>query len=259
MVVMEEVAGTPVTITADAVNQATPAIQWVHSLTAAVAQLVVAPDCGSGCRGFKSLQPPQLKIWSLPLPRGLRNRAVPAGRASSSLVIYLIPLPRANIAHPALNLALKWTRDSLLDLGDEVKPASKVPEEQWISVVKAKVSQITQHLVSVFCDLAFLALWAAGNFYADKFAESMSVRGIGVVERECLEAVFGVATLAPLAIFLYKDVRIMLIRANREIKAEAAGSIANPPEKSLASPAPKPNSPKPPKKQQSQKLGRHRR
>src|SRR5580692_2662300 len=27
-------------------------------VTAAVAQLVVAPDCGSGCRGFKSLQPP---------------------------------------------------------------------------------------------------------------------------------------------------------------------------------------------------------
>ena len=27
--------------------------------TAAVAQLVVAPDCGSGCRGFKSHQPPQ--------------------------------------------------------------------------------------------------------------------------------------------------------------------------------------------------------
>jgi hypothetical protein len=27
---------------------------------AAVAQLVVAPDCGSGCRGFKSHQPPQL-------------------------------------------------------------------------------------------------------------------------------------------------------------------------------------------------------
>src|SRR5271166_6275087 len=26
---------------------------------AAVAQLVVAPDCGSGCRGFKSHQPPQ--------------------------------------------------------------------------------------------------------------------------------------------------------------------------------------------------------
>ena len=27
--------------------------------TAAVAQLVVAPDCDSGCRGFKSHQPPQ--------------------------------------------------------------------------------------------------------------------------------------------------------------------------------------------------------
>ena len=26
---------------------------------AAVAQLVVAPDCGSGCRGFKPHQPPQ--------------------------------------------------------------------------------------------------------------------------------------------------------------------------------------------------------
>src|SRR5689334_25275238 len=29
--------------------------------TAAVAQLVVAPDCGSGCRGFESHQPPHTK------------------------------------------------------------------------------------------------------------------------------------------------------------------------------------------------------
>ena len=32
----------------------------LESTTAAVAQLVVAPDCGSGCRGFKSHQPPQI-------------------------------------------------------------------------------------------------------------------------------------------------------------------------------------------------------
>src|SRR5438094_3711984 len=34
-------------------------IEWGNPHTAAVAQLVVAPDCGSGCRGFKSHQPPQ--------------------------------------------------------------------------------------------------------------------------------------------------------------------------------------------------------
>ena len=28
----------------------------------AVAQLVRVPDCGSGCRGFKSRQPPQKKV-----------------------------------------------------------------------------------------------------------------------------------------------------------------------------------------------------
>ena len=36
-----------------------PDAKMVLILAAAVAQLVVAPDCGSGCRGFKSLQPPQ--------------------------------------------------------------------------------------------------------------------------------------------------------------------------------------------------------
>ena len=32
----------------------------LHS-AAAVAQLVVAPDCGSGCRGFESHQPPHAR------------------------------------------------------------------------------------------------------------------------------------------------------------------------------------------------------
>src|ERR1700691_3205165 len=40
--------------------------------TAAVAQLVVAPDCGSGCRGFKSHQPPQ--CTTLPKYRTFTNQ-----------------------------------------------------------------------------------------------------------------------------------------------------------------------------------------
>jgi hypothetical protein len=43
---------------------ATGMVESIQSLTAAVAQLVVAPDCGSGCRGFKSLQPPHPALSS---------------------------------------------------------------------------------------------------------------------------------------------------------------------------------------------------
>jgi hypothetical protein len=57
-------------------------------LAAAVAQLVVAPDCGSGCRGFKSLQPPHPvfnDIWDFAIFVGQR-RTIALRRAPNNAV-----------------------------------------------------------------------------------------------------------------------------------------------------------------------------
>ena len=43
-------------------NPVTPMITTVYSMVG-MAQLVSAPDCGSGGRGFESHYPPLLKIW----------------------------------------------------------------------------------------------------------------------------------------------------------------------------------------------------
>src|SRR5437588_12494929 len=51
--------------------------------TAAVAQLVVAPDCGSGCRGFESHQPPQSRLCFPTLTRIFCVRSRKIGNSRS--------------------------------------------------------------------------------------------------------------------------------------------------------------------------------
>jgi hypothetical protein len=84
------------------------------------------------------------------------------------------------------------------------------------------------YLVCSFLDAMFLAAWAVPNVYVGRLIESLHVTGIVEIVLRCLEIVFGILTLAPICIFGYRDVRIMVKRANRDI--EAAGFAAAGPE-----------------------------
>lgn len=66
-------------------------------------------------------------------------------------------------------------------------------------------------------DGLFLCLWAATNFGVHFAINKIHLEGSDEVIAMVLQALFGLATLVPIAIFIYRDIRIMWVRANQKI------------------------------------------
>jgi hypothetical protein len=82
------------------------------------------------------------------------------------------------------------------------------------------------HLACGVMDSLFLALWAVPNVGLEHLAPLVEkLTGIDKVVLVCLQVLFGFSTLAPVGIWIYKDIRIMLIRANGAIR-EAKNTTA---------------------------------
>jgi hypothetical protein len=85
--------------------------------------------------------------------------------------------------------------------------------------VKDKATEMWTHFASIFIDGLFLCLWAALNYGVNMAITHLRPDGFDAVISFVLQLLFGIATLAPIAIFIYRDIRIMWIRANRKIAA----------------------------------------
>jgi hypothetical protein len=95
-----------------------------------------------------------------------------------------------------------------------------------LGIIRAKAGEMTRHLVCAFLDSLFLGLWAVPNVYIGRFIEGLHVIGIDAIVLRCLQVLFGISTLAPICIWIYKDIRIMIKHANQEIRAAGMASIA---------------------------------
>ncbi len=94
-----------------------------------------------------------------------------------------------------------------------------MPDPDLGSSLREKAAERTEHLGTVFLDSLFLVFWAFINFGADYFVERLHLAGIDEVVLRCVQVLFGVATLAPICVWLYTDIRIMVKRANRKIQS----------------------------------------
>ena len=89
-------------------------------------------------------------------------------------------------------------------------------ETAELRVIRAKASEMTLHLICVLLDSLFLILWAVPNLYIGRFIEGLHGSPIDEIVLRCLQVVFGVSTIAPICISLYKDLRIMIKHATRQ-------------------------------------------
>jgi len=88
--------------------------------------------------------------------------------------------------------------------------------------VKDKGAEMFTHFCCVFIDGSFLSLWAATNFgvgYAVR--RYFPPDGADVVIGVVLRILFGIATLTPIAIDIYRDIRVVWIKANQRITKAA--------------------------------------
>jgi hypothetical protein len=90
---------------------------------------------------------------------------------------------------------------------------------------RAKLTEMGHHLLCVFVDSLFLVFWTVPNVYLGVYLgyliDKFHLNGIDGAVFFCLRILFAFATLAPVSIFIYKDIRIMVIRANQDIEIAA--------------------------------------
>src|SRR4051794_27273089 len=91
---------------------------------------------------------------------------------------------------------------------------------------------MSRHLACAVIDALFLGLWAAPNVGVERLIDWLNVKGIDEVILRCMQALFGIATLAPICIWIYKGVRIMFVRANQQIAAPQVRQLPPPSESS---------------------------
>ena len=87
-------------------------------------------------------------------------------------------------------------------------------------------------VVSSLIDSAFLALWVTIQWVvSNKVVAPLILTGIDRFVLIVFQILFAVSTLAPVAITIYRDIRIMLLRTQRKIRREIQIGEYNEPDK----------------------------
>ena len=72
-----------------------------------------------------------------------------------------------------------------------------------------------------FIDSLFLALWITIQWLvSNKVITPLKLDGIDTLILFVFQILFAISTLAPVAITIYRDIRIMLLRTQRQIRQE---------------------------------------
>jgi hypothetical protein len=88
--------------------------------------------------------------------------------------------------------------------------------------VAEKWNEMFKHFCCVAIDAGFLCLWAAMNFGVNAAVNRFfKLQDMDKVIGFVLQVLFGIATLTPVGISIYRDTRVMWIRANRRITQAA--------------------------------------
>ncbi len=75
--------------------------------------------------------------------------------------------------------------------------------------------------ISSLIDAAFLALWITVQWAVNNTVVTpLKLTGIDKVVLTIFQILFAVSTLAPVAITIYRDILIMMLRTNRKIRRE---------------------------------------
>jgi hypothetical protein len=82
-----------------------------------------------------------------------------------------------------------------------------------------KVRERADHLTTIFLDALFLVAWVALNYGVLLLTARMHLDDIDQYVLQAAQVLFGLATLAPICIWIYRDVRIIAKRAARDIRA----------------------------------------
>jgi hypothetical protein len=98
----------------------------------------------------------------------------------------------------------------------------------WKEVSK-EFRQFAKFVASVLIDSVFLVIWVLVQWLSQKTIASLSLSEVDRRVRDIFQVLFAISTLAPVAIYIYADIRVMWIRARIRIQSEEAHAHKNKP------------------------------
>ena len=94
--------------------------------------------------------------------------------------------------------------------------------------LKSKAGRLGIQIASIVVDSIFLSLWVAIQYSVDRFiVKKLGLSGVDQWMLITFQVIFALATLAPVIIYVYVDIRVMIIRAGRQIRQEAQSDEAS--------------------------------
>ncbi len=91
-----------------------------------------------------------------------------------------------------------------------------------------RLRDLSVWLLCAFLDTLFLALWAVAPWALSIIlSDQLALRGFDSIVLMVLRVLFAAATLTPIGIYIYRDTRLMIIRANARIRDERERSIGD--------------------------------
>jgi len=92
--------------------------------------------------------------------------------------------------------------------------------KEWKDLgVRLKV--FTKWTISGLIDSAFLALWVLIQWFVnDKVIANLKLSGVDKWVLLIFQIIFAISTLAPVIVYTYTDIRLMIIQAQKRIRRE---------------------------------------
>ncbi len=81
-----------------------------------------------------------------------------------------------------------------------------------------KFKELWVWLSTILVDTVFLILWLVSQFLIDFLIEKLPLSGrINKLQLIVFQVIFAVSTLSPVLIYIYVDIRLMIIKAGKQI------------------------------------------
>jgi hypothetical protein len=95
-----------------------------------------------------------------------------------------------------------------------------MPEPTMLEELSEEAKLRLKLFAIALLDGAFLLLWVAANHYVEEYIKAHRPEGPNFLVYRGAQILFGIATLVPIALIIYKDIYVMFIRFRSQIQSE---------------------------------------
>jgi hypothetical protein len=112
----------------------------------------------------------------------------------------------------------------------------KVFMKKELNEIKTETFTFLRWIISGVIDSVFLIIWVVTQWGTNNIISNLSLSGVDKWVLITFQILFSISTLAPVIVYIYVDINIMILRAQRRIVLEITGS-ENPDNPSMISQA----------------------